>query len=197
MSGRLSILSIDIDGHCHGSSDVPKPWVAEIQGPCPRYGLQREFVRALNDWAGARAAWSGNVYGRVARFPLRDGRLYEVSRLRGRSSRRHVAREFIAVRGGKREQVEPIDVLAAVDGGGAAATFQLLEDRDGTSWVARVTGLGTPERLGFVVVGLDRIYRLRAGIHEVVEHGERRLVRVADQSIITVSQREALDLLTA
>lgn len=191
----MHILSIEIDGHFHGSSEVPKPWVAEIQGVCPKYGLQREFVRPMNDWAQASAAWSGNVYGRVARFPLRDGRVYEVSRLRGRSSKRYVAREFLAVTGSRHEKIEPIEALATADGGGAATTFQIPDDRDGTSWVAHVTGLGTPERLGFVIAGSDRIYRLRDGIHEVCEADSRRLIRVEGASISNVSERVAVGIL--
>jgi len=88
MYGALYFLRIEVDGHFHGGPPV-KPWVAEITGTCPRYGLARDFIRPMNDWAGARVAWSGNTYGVIATFPLREGRLYEVQRCEGNSSKRH------------------------------------------------------------------------------------------------------------
>jgi hypothetical protein len=197
VSGSIRILAIELDGHFHGSSDVPKPWVAEIQGLDPKFGLRREFVQSLNDWSEARRAWRGNVYGRVARFPLRDGRLYEVSRLRGRSSKRHVAREFVAIDGRKQVAIEPEKALARVDGGAPSAGFRIPEDRDGSSWVARITGLGTPERLGFVVVETERLYRLRDGLYEVVEGESRRLVGVRAQAVQRLTEREAFAWLAA
>lgn len=193
----LSILKIEIDGHFHGSSDVPRPWVAEITGTCPRYGLQRQFIDVMNDWKDAKRAWSGNIYGRVAHFPLRDGRLYEVSRLRGRSSKRHQVREFIAVDGGKQLPIEPEAALARVDGGGSALVHSTADSIvDGShpvgSWIAHITALGTPAQLGWVVVGGMRHYRLRPGIHEIVRDGERHFVRASDESISSITEREAL-----
>jgi hypothetical protein len=129
----FSVLTIEIDGHFHGSSDVPRPWVATILGTDPKYGLRREFVRAMTDWKDAHVAWSGNVYGREARFLLRDGNLYEVSRLRGKSSKRYQAREFLAVEGRKRIKLEPEEALARVDGLGECATLRIPEDRSGES----------------------------------------------------------------
>ncbi len=192
MSGALYILKIEIDGHFHGSSDVPKPWVAEIGKPCPRYGLERTFVQTMNDWSGARRAWSGNVYGRVAHFPLRDGKLYEVSRCRGNSSKRYVAREFVAIERGKRVEVTADEALARADGGKPSVLCRVPEDRDNASWVAQVTGLGTPPRLGWVVVGESRHYRLRSGLFEVVERERRRFVASDGQSIEALSEKEAL-----
>lgn len=54
MTGALKILRIEVDGHYHGSSDVPKPWVAQIDGVDAKYGLARTFVQRLNDYRGAR-----------------------------------------------------------------------------------------------------------------------------------------------
>lgn len=196
MSGHLYILSIEIDGHFHGSADVPKPWVAHVGGPCPKWGLERKFVKAMNDWADAKRAWSGNIYGVTARFPLRDGNLYEVSRLRGSSSKRRVAREFIAIERGKQLKLEPLEALARVDGGGDAAVLSIGEDRDGRSWVARVTGLGTPARLGFVVDGSERLYRVRDGLYEVVDREQQWFAGVRGGRIMRLSQREALSWLT-
>jgi hypothetical protein len=196
MPGMFNILSIEIDGHFHGSSDVPKPWVAAILGTDPKYGLQREFVRPMTDWANARRAWSGNIYGRESRFLLRDGGLYEVCRLRGRSSRRHLTREFVAVEERKRVALEPAEALARVDGLGECATLRIPEDNEGTSWVAHIVELGTPERLGFVVIDDERLYRLRDGLYEVVESGERRLVGVRDRAVRRLTGREAISWLT-
>jgi len=191
----IRMLSIEIDGHFHGSPDVPRPWVARVDGIDQKYGLRREFVRPLNDWAESRRAWSGNIYGRVARFPLRDGNLYEVSRLRGNSSRRRVEREFLELAAGKRAKLDPLEALARVDGGGPALTLELPDDCDGDVWVARVTGLGTPERLGWVVVGVQRQYRLRDGVYEVVEQGERRLLGVRDLRREWLREPEAMSWL--
>lgn len=193
--GQFNLLRIEIDGHFHGSSNVPKPWVAEITGTDPKFGLVRKFLDPMNDWSEANKAWSGNVYGRVAQFALRDGNLYEMSRLRGRSSKRYVAREFFAVVDGKRVSLEPEDALARVDGGAPACIIEIPEDRDGTSWVARVTGLGTPVRLGFVVVGSERIYRCVDGMYEVVESGRQKLIMVRNLSASPITQRQAMDLL--
>ncbi|HKY40747.1 MAG TPA: hypothetical protein VJN18_32655 [Polyangiaceae bacterium] len=195
MTGMLFILKIEIDGHFHGSADVPKPWVAEILGTDPRYGLKRTFLRAMNDWSEARRACSGNVYGRVARFPLRDGRLYEVARLRGSSSRRHMAREFVAIDGGKRVALEVDEALGRIDGGAPATALDVDEGKDGSSWVARIRGLGMPEVLGWVVVGERRRYRLRDGLYEVSERGARRFVGVAGQSLRRLNPEEALSWL--
>jgi hypothetical protein len=196
MPGMFNILSIEIDGHFHGSSDVPRPWVAAILGTDPKFGLRREFVRPMTDWANARRAWSGNIYGREARFLLRDGCLYEVCRLRGNSSKRHLAREFVAIEKRRRIALEPAEALARIDGLGECATFRIPEDKAGTSWVAHIVGLGTPERLGFVVVDDERFYRLRDGLYEVVESGERRLVGVRNMAVQRLSEREALSWLT-
>lgn len=129
MTGQLYILKIELDGHFHGSPDVPRPWVAQITGADPKYGLARTFVDAKNDWSQASRARSGNIYGRVACFPLRDGNLYEVQRCRGSSSKRHVVREFLAIEGGKRVPLEPLEALARLDGGGSVPPGDVaLED---------------------------------------------------------------------
>lgn len=195
-SGFLSILKIEIDGHFHGG-EPPKPWVAEITGADPRYGLAREFVQPMNDWSQARVAMSGNIYGRVAHFALRDGRLYEVSRTRGNPSKRRVVREFIAVQGGKLEQLDPEEVLARVGEPGDAVLLRLPEDTSGRSWIARVRGLGTPERLAWIVRGKERLYRLPVGgVYEIVEDGRRRFTGVQVDGWVDLTEREAWAWLT-
>lgn len=184
----LYMLRIEIDGHHRGGAPI-KPWVAEIGKPCPRYGLERTFVEAKNDWRNAHTAWSGNVYGRVATFPLRDGNLYEVAQAMGKSSKRHLVRRFFAIEGGKKVLVEPDDALARADGGGPA-TVHVIPDGEDT-WISLVTALGTPERLGFVTVGSERRYRLRYGVHEIAERGVRYLVGVRNGSVHTLTQKEA------
>jgi hypothetical protein len=193
--GQLYILKIDIDGHFHGGEPV-KPWVAQVTGPDRKYGLARTFVDAKNDWSQASRSMRGNIYGRVACFPLRDGNLYEVQRCRGNPSKRHVVREFLAIEGGKRVPLEPLDALARLDGGGPAARLELAEDREGTSWVARLRGLGTPDPVAFAVVDGERLYRLRPGVYEVMEQGSRRFVGVQVDGLTRLKEQEAWEWLT-
>lgn len=188
----LYILRIEIDAHLRGGP-APRPWVAEITGPCPKYGLARTFIEAKNDWAGASVAWSGNTYGVVAHYALHDGRLYEASRCRGRSSKRHVVREFYLIESGKRQDLEPEDVLTRVTGGGTL--FRIDEDRTGGSWVAHVSGLGTPTKCPFIVVDDRRLYCLPAGLYEVVEQGRRRFIGVQD-GVERLTEKEAMTWLT-
>ena len=181
----IHMLSIEIDGHFHGRR-APRPWVAEVVGTCPQYGLRREFVPALNDWEDARRACSGNLYGVVANFPLRDGRLYEVSRCRGRSSKRYVAREFVVPNGPQLVECTPDEALARADGGGPATILRVQEDEDPRPWVA---GDVWP---GFVLVDGWRRYRLHEGrTYQVCERGECRFVRVTDGKIVTATRSEA------
>lgn len=192
----LKILRIDVDGHFHGSSDVPKPWVAQIDGVDAKYGLARTFVERLNDYRGARRSHSGNTYGVVAAFPLHEGKLYEVSRLRGKPSKRHVAREFVLVEDGKLVEIDPMEALALAD----PHTGPVLEYAvpDGTR-ISRVDGLGTPAVCGFVVGQrdrgghADRLYRLRVGaIHEVDTGDDRHLVLADEWRAERISQTEAI-----
>lgn len=161
----LKILRIEIDGHFHGTADVPKPWVAEITGVDATYGLARTFIEPMHDWSGARRACSGNLYGRIARFALREGRLYEISRLRGRSSKRHVAREFGRVADGEIHTVSELEALALVDRDAGSAIPYTVDE--GTR-IGRIEGIGTPAVCGFVLRDGRRTFRLRVGaLHEV------------------------------
>lgn len=193
MTGALKILRIEVDGHFHGSADVPKPWVAQIDGVDAKYGLARTFVDRLNDYRGASRARSGNLYGVVAAFPLHEGMLYEVSRLRGSSSKRHVAREFFRVEGGQLVDLEPVEALAIVEPHTGAALEYVVAD--GTR-VSRVDGIGTPAVCGFVLAGRDRgdrLYRLRVGaIHEVDTGAERNLFLIRERDVERISQADAL-----
>lgn len=199
--GVLYMLRIEIDGHFHGSGDVPKPWVARIDGPSPRFGLARTFIPVMNDWRDAKKAWSGNTYGVVATFPLRQGALYEASRLRGTSSRRHVAREFFWLENKKMRKMEPIDALATACGESdrAASILNLADDRDVPPSVALVEGLGAAKRLGFVVVDGDRKYRLlNEHLYEVRERDQDpRLVVASAGAFKTLSQQEAMQWLAS
>ena len=197
MTGSLYLLHIEIDGHFHGSSEVPKPWVARIGGPCERYGLQREFVQPMNDWRHARRAWSGNTYGVRSTFALRDGNLYEVSRLRGRTSKRYVAREFVAISGGKRQPLDPDEALARAEGDDApAAILRVREDEETPPYVAEIRGLCDQPRLGFVLVAGWRRYRLREGrsyhIHGQTDQRVGALACVRDGTIEPLSEADAL-----
>lgn len=195
MTGALKILRIEVDGHFHGSADVPKPWVAQIDGVDPKYGLARTFVQRLNDYRDARRARSGNTYGVVAAFPLHEGKLYEVSRLRGRSSKRYVSREYMRVEGGKLVGMEPTEALAIADPHAGAVLEYVTPE---ATWVARVDRIGTPAVCGFVLVDGNRLWRLRVGaIHEVDTGADRYLVLADDGRAQRISQAEAIAHLIA
>jgi hypothetical protein len=202
MTTPLYLLRIEIDGHFHGSSEVPQPWCARVAGTCSRYGLQREFIKPLNDWRNAHKAWSGNIYGVTSTFPLRDGNVYEVSRLRGRSSKRHVAREFYRVRGSKRETIDPLDALAHAEGEHSAAAtvvLRLREDDQDPAWVAELQSLATQPRLGFVLVGNQRHFLLREGriyrVHGEAERFSGDFACVRDGKLVKLSEGQALEAL--
>lgn len=194
---HLSVLKIEIDGHFHGGAPV-KPWVAEIIGLCPRYGVKRVFLDRMTDWKHAKAAWSGNVYGRVAHFALRDGRVYEVQRTKGKPSKRRVVREFFAVEGDERVELSAHEVLTRVVGEGPTVSLRCGAEQSSDTWIAHITRLGTPERIGYVGEGGTRHYRLLPDrLYEVMDHGARKLVFSAPDDLLTeLSDREALAWLT-
>lgn len=195
VQGALKILRIEIDGHFHGSADVPKPWVAEITGIDAQYGLARTFVEPMHDWSGARRACSGNLYGRIARFALREGKLYEISRLRGRSSKRHVAREFGLVTNGEIRTIEEVDAIALAERHAGPA---IAYTADESTRVGRVEKIGTPATCGFVLRGGKRTFRLRVGaLHEIVTSAGSHLVLVDSDGVRKVSQAEAIERLAA
>lgn len=178
MVGPLYVLRIEIDGHFHGSRDVPRPWVARIGGPDARYGLAREFLQPMNDWKRARRACSGNLYGVVSTFALREGELYECSRLRGSSSRRHVAREFYRVEEGKRRTLGVEEALGWIEREDKRpAALYRLDDDDSRPRLAEVVGLGTPAPMAFVILDGTRQWLTREGaLYEVsTAVGARRL----------------------
>lgn len=158
MANPLYMLRIEVDGHFHGGPSV-KPWVARIDGPDLKFGLARSFVKAMYDWREARRAWSGNLYGTVATFPLRQGFLYEVSRTYGSSSKRHVMRTFHRVDGGQMVAVSVEDVLshAAKGCGGVALRVREIPER------TLVTDLDGEDPVPFVVRDSKRVYWLREG----------------------------------
>lgn len=191
MTEPLRVLTIEQDGHFRGGSPV-KPWVAEIVGLCPRYGLRRDFIRPMNDYQDARVAWSGNLYGLQLRYPLREGRIYEVSRTEGKPSKRLVTRRF-RIAGARWPELQPADVLEAMQGGAPGMIHDVVEGPEpGETWVARVERLGRAEALGYVLRGGVRIYRLAAGLHEVVASGDRSLLLVENGQARRVTDEEAL-----
>lgn len=193
----IYLLRIEIDGHWHGSPDVPRPWVARIDGiDGYRYGLRRTFIEPMRDWKDARRACSGNLYGVVHAYALRAGNLYEVFRARGKPSKRHMVHEFLRLdEGSKRHSLEAIDALAVVDGfGDDVVVHEVPASDDGPSWVAEVHGLGTPKRLGWITTGTGRTYRMRRGcVYEVCCGGQRRLMRDGE----TLTELEAWTWLRA
>jgi hypothetical protein len=196
---ELLFLKIEIDGHFHGG-EAPRPWVAHITGTSPKYGLAREFLKPMNDWKDAHKACSGNVYGVVSHFALREGNLYEVSRCRGRSSKRYVAREFGVVRGRKLVLLEPVEALALVEKHQDQVNLYELPDVEPFPRVSEVTGLGTPRPMGFVVEGGKRRYRLRVGcIYErlTADEDSRRFLISERDGVKPISENGAMDLLRA
>lgn len=184
----LYLLRIERDGHFRGGEPI-KPWVARIGGPHPKWGIVRTFVDPMNDWKDARRAWSGNTYGVVATFPLRDGNIYEVGQCFGSSSKRHFERRFYSVADGRKHRVSPEDVLDTI-GGGVGVSISVAEDP--ASSAARVTGLGTPVHLGWIVEDGKRLYRLRPGLFEIVSAGVRRFGVVSADGVQYVTEQEAL-----
>lgn len=195
--GRIVMLRIEVDGHFHGSPVVPRPWVARLDGPDSVYGLSRTFVQRLSDLKDARVAHSGNLYGVVATFPLRDGGLYEVSRLRGKPSRRHVAREFWRVDAESMTELHPLDALAAVEKHeNEVMVLRVAHNPHCPPRVAEIAGPGEPLMVGYVVVDEVRLYRLRRGhLYEVREEVDGQLRRKfvgVDEELINLSQQEAV-----
>jgi len=122
MTTALVMLRIEVDGHFRGMRSraaIPRPWVAEIVGTCERNGLRRgDFVERMTDWSQAHVAHSGNLYGRVDTYALREGRMYEVSRCEGSPSRRHVKRRLYVAREGQLVEIqrhEAISMMAALE----------------------------------------------------------------------------------
>lgn len=75
------------------SAATQRTWVARVHGISTRYGLDREFVRALNDFSAAkRGSVSGKMRGVVSTFPLRAGWVVEVSHPGRRGPVRYFAR---------------------------------------------------------------------------------------------------------
>lgn len=196
------MLRIEMDGHFHGGEPI-KPWVAHIGRHCPTYGLEREFVKPMNDWKNASRAWSGNTYGVVATFALREDAMYEVARCRGKPSKRYFAREFFWLESGKMAKRTAEEALewAERDDPGAAVIHRVTDSAD-RPWVAEINGLGTPARLGFVVdhAAGERMYRLREGrlyeVREIAGGTERRhIVRAAAGAVHRLTKEEALEWL--
>lgn len=194
MPGEFYFLRIKIDGHLHGC-EAPKPWVAHITGIHARYGLARDFVQPMNDWRDAHRAWSGNTYGVVSTFALREGNLYEVSRLRGRGRRRGVVREFGLVRDRKLLPLEPIEALAHAEAHDCPVVELQVQEPTEPPFpsVGEIRRLGMPERMGFVVVDHLRYYRLREGLIYEVEGENRQLLAARSDGAVEVSEREALE----
>lgn len=192
----LYVLRIEIDGHWRGSGNVPKPWVARIDGQDPKYGLARTFVERMNDWRDARKAWSGNKYGVVATWVLREGALYEICRARGRTSKRYMAREFRWCENGKLHSRTAEETLALVDGGSGSTTMVELPDEP-SSFVSEVSGLGSPRRLGWVLDGKRQFRLLHGRVYEIREGEQNRLVTPTNGRLVALSPAQAWERLSA
>lgn len=72
-----------------------RPWVAIIKGLHPDYGLEREFVDSIKDYAHANSVGSRGIY---FCFHLYPGEIYEVRHF---TSWKHEDRYFCHVWGGR------------------------------------------------------------------------------------------------
>jgi|GEM_PF-2522650 len=94
----------------------PEPWVARIVGICPRYGLEREFLRSQTDYTHANSTGSRGVR---KTFWLHSGEVYEVCH---RLTWRRVERYFCRVdAAGERVLMTREEVLEWLDGREAGA----------------------------------------------------------------------------
>jgi len=169
----FSILRIEVPAHYKGGSPI-KPWVATIDGIHPKWGLSRSFITPMNDWSNAHSAWSGNLYGVVATWLLRENVLYEI-----RSGPHQ--RQFARFENGKSTSVEPLQALRVADGGGDAAVLKVVENVLDRPWVRDVSAA---QRNGFVLDDGVRIYRLRDGHrYRVYEGSSERMVVVRGAQI--------------
>lgn len=190
---KLYMFSLEVDGHFHGGKPV-KPWVAQILGPSSQYGLKREFVQPLNDWKQAHRAWSGNTYGVVARFPLRDSAVYEISQCFGNSSKRYVERRFYRIDNMRKHRLDLFDTLNFVVNDprdGELARFP--EDRANPISVKEVTGLAELRTIGFVVQNNERVFLLRHGaVYRIGDLEKSKLVGFGRDGQHTLTEAEAL-----
>lgn len=192
--GTLFMLEVDVGSYKHGAggAGAHRPWVARIDGPDPKYGLSREFIKPYNDWEHARRSINGAIRGVVARFPLRRGQLYEVSRLQGRASKRQITRTFGWLGDvGDLEQLEPEDALDKIGGLTNGVTYR-TDDDDETATVGEVRGLGHPATVPWIVVEGTRLYRLGEG--RVYAH-EDQLLGIRDSEVVELDQLEAWEWL--
>ena len=84
---------------------LPKRWwAAEITGPSPKYGYERQFLRYKKDYSEANSVGSRGVY---AYYILQKGRIYEVSAPR---SWKNTDRYFCRVQAGEIVRIDREDV---------------------------------------------------------------------------------------
>jgi len=103
-----------------------------ITGTNSKFGPVQRFVQ-LEERSETRQSKSGNIYGAIAHFPLREGRLYEVQCCRGDSSKRCVVREFTRMVDGKTVLARAPKTLCRLSKSGQpSAIHRMPEDRDGT-----------------------------------------------------------------
>jgi hypothetical protein len=95
----------------------PMPWVAEITGDHPRFGLQREFLRFDKDFEEANSQGSRGVH---AVYILESGHAYEVFK---RTSWKGSLRYFVTVSEAG-EIIELADAAAAL----TIATHQWVDN---------------------------------------------------------------------
>lgn len=177
------MLRIEVDGQFHGGPPL-KPWVARLLGPDAKFGLAREFVQPMRDWAKAHRAWSGNLYGVIATYPLRSDNMYEVCRPAGTASKRHLTREFHWLARGELNRRTVEDVLRWSAPDTHQGTILRVREIPDRTLVSNMTA--AHETVGFAVVGTERVYFLREGhVYDVRDVDRRdqdrsRMLQVVD-----------------
>jgi hypothetical protein len=88
------------------------PWIAEIIGTHPKYGLGRKFLFGVRDYSRANSTGSRGI---ATTYDLAEGVLYEIS---DPASWARTERYFAVVKGGNLESVDAATALeraAALD----------------------------------------------------------------------------------
>lgn len=85
-----------------------RPWVARLDGPCPRYGYRRRFLRPYIDYTEANSAGTRGV---IYRWILDAGQFYEA---RYPAALRRMEHRFVTVTAaGEVVDVDEIRIRAA------------------------------------------------------------------------------------
>lgn len=86
-----------------------RPWVARIARRLhPRYGIDRQFLRPMTDYRGARRTMQREMRGVVLEWLLEEGSVYEIHDYDRKDK---PARRFVRVRAGEIVEIEREEVI--------------------------------------------------------------------------------------